>query len=135
MYQDVTSIKPLYLSEEEAMAILDLCLTSDVEMDDVKERAMRKVIDLARTYLSVDEEAQPATSSQPLVAEHCGQRGEAEQDEEPVCALHRASAQQPVTPLTMMYRSVGRAHSSLRRMGAALAVRRTLHQHPTSTAS
>jgi len=51
MYQDVTTIKPLFLSEEEAMAILDLCLTSAAEMDAIQERALRKVTDLARAYL------------------------------------------------------------------------------------
>jgi len=51
MYEEVKTIKPLFLSEEEVMAILDLCLMSPAELDDVKERVVRKVTDLARSYL------------------------------------------------------------------------------------
>jgi hypothetical protein len=123
MYQDVTSIKPLYLSEEETMAILDLCLTSSIELDDAKVRALRKVTDLARTYLRPAEEAQAATAPHPVMEARRNGRGEDGQDEGSAGASDGARVPS-VTPFTMMFRSVGRAQSSLRRMGTALSERR-----------
>jgi hypothetical protein len=52
MSQHVASIKPLFLSEEEAMALLDLCLMSSTETDPIKERALLKLTDLIRRYLT-----------------------------------------------------------------------------------
>ena len=56
MSQHVASIKPLFLSEEEAMALLDLCLMSPGETDPVKERAMMKLTDLVRRYIAAERE-------------------------------------------------------------------------------
>lgn len=51
MSQHVASAKPLFLSEEEAMALLDLCLLSRAETDPLRERAMCKLTDLIRRYI------------------------------------------------------------------------------------
>ena len=47
-----TYLKPIYLSEEEAMGMLDLCLGSGADMDSAKDRALLKLSDLVRHYLS-----------------------------------------------------------------------------------
>lgn len=51
MSQNVASIKPLFLTEEEALAILDMCLMSRVENDPARERAMLKLTHLVRCYI------------------------------------------------------------------------------------
>ncbi len=56
----IANHKPLYLSEEEAMALLDLCLVSAVETDTVKERALLKLTDLVRRYISSEAEDAPS---------------------------------------------------------------------------
>ncbi len=48
------SLKPLFLSEEEALAMLDLCLMSATETDTTKDRAIMKLTDLVRCYLNED---------------------------------------------------------------------------------
>src|SRR5579862_3191753 len=57
MYQDVTSLKPLFLSEEETLALLDLCLMSSSELDETKEQAIRKLTELARQHMREEEPA------------------------------------------------------------------------------
>lgn len=52
MYDQAARLEPLYLSEEEVMALLDLCLTSPTETDSIKERVMLKLSDFARRHLS-----------------------------------------------------------------------------------
>lgn len=44
--------KPIYLSEEEAMGLLDLCLASGAAIDRAKDSALLKLSDLVRHYLS-----------------------------------------------------------------------------------
>lgn len=65
MSQHITSLKPLFLNEEEAMALLNLCLTSAAETDTAKERAMLKLTDLVRRYIASEatEAAQPEMTS------------------------------------------------------------------------
>jgi len=46
------SLKPLFLSEEEALAMLDLCLMSATETDTTKDRAIMKLTDLVRHFLN-----------------------------------------------------------------------------------
>jgi hypothetical protein len=43
--------KPLYLTEEEALALLDLCLLSNAEDDPIKEQAVRKVSSICREFI------------------------------------------------------------------------------------
>ena len=52
MSQPIASIKPLFLSEEEAIALLDLCLMSRAETDSIKERSLLKLTDLIRRYIA-----------------------------------------------------------------------------------
>ena len=56
MSQLVMHLKPLFLSEEEAMALLNLCLTSNTETDAAKDRAMLKLTELVRRYIAVEAE-------------------------------------------------------------------------------
>src|SRR5262249_22941567 len=68
MSQHVASIKPLFLSEEEAMALLDLCLMSQTETDPVKERSLLKLTDLIRRYIT-EENALRCALAQDRAAE------------------------------------------------------------------
>lgn len=76
MSQSIASPKPLFLSEEEALAMLDMCLMSSSENDSSKERAMLKLTDLVRRYLAdgdeyaaeVSAEAAETTSNEPEAA-------------------------------------------------------------------
>ncbi len=66
MSKSVETIKPIFLTEEEALAVLDMCLASPIESDAAKDRAMLKVTDLIRRYIIAAElpsVAQPAPSS------------------------------------------------------------------------
>lgn len=58
MSQQVNDLKPLYLSAEEALGLLDLCLISHAEFDREKEGVLLKLSDLVRQYLA--EEANEA---------------------------------------------------------------------------
>jgi hypothetical protein len=49
--------KALYLTEEEAMALLDLCVSAKVEFDDVKEQAVGRLSDMCRNFLRAQQEA------------------------------------------------------------------------------
>ena len=55
MSQQMNDLKPLFLSAEEAMGLLDLCMLSHAEFDREKERALLKLSDLVRQHLSVAE--------------------------------------------------------------------------------
>jgi hypothetical protein len=50
--------RPLYLTEEEAMGLLELCLYSQEETDPVKAAAMHKLADFCRDFLSVPSDQQ-----------------------------------------------------------------------------
>jgi hypothetical protein len=54
MSQQVLKLKPLFLSEDEAMALLNLCLTSNMETDAAKDRAMLKLTELVRRYIATE---------------------------------------------------------------------------------
>lgn len=43
--------KPIYLTEEEAMALLDICLLSTAEDDPIKEKAVKRVSSVCREFL------------------------------------------------------------------------------------
>ncbi len=58
MSQYASSVKPLYLSAEEAMGLLDLCLMSQAAIDPDKERAIMKLTDLVRGYIAEAEESE-----------------------------------------------------------------------------
>ena len=47
--------KALYLTEEEAMALLDLCVTAKVEYDDVKEQAVGRLTDMCRNFIRAQQ--------------------------------------------------------------------------------
>lgn len=49
--------KALYLTEEEAMALLDLCVSAKVEYDEVKEQAVGRLSDMCRNFLRAQQEA------------------------------------------------------------------------------
>ena len=48
--------RPLVLTEEEAMGLLEMCLYSKEETDPVKAAAMHKLADFCRDFLSVPNE-------------------------------------------------------------------------------
>lgn len=52
MSQPMNDLKPLFLSPEEAMALLDMCLMSQAEFDREKECALLKLSDLVRRHLA-----------------------------------------------------------------------------------
>ncbi len=52
MSQQRNDLKPLLLSAEEAMGLLDLCLMSQAEFDGEKERALLKLSALVRQHLA-----------------------------------------------------------------------------------
>ena len=54
MSQQMNDLKPLFLSAEEAMGLLDLCLMSQAEFDPEKECALLKLSDLVRRHLAED---------------------------------------------------------------------------------
>lgn len=61
MSQHVASLKPVYFTEEEALALLDVCLLSSGDTDPVKESALLKITDLIRRYISA---GQPGAAKQ-----------------------------------------------------------------------
>jgi hypothetical protein len=63
MSHNIASLKPLFLTEDEALALLDLSLMSSVENDPIKERAMLKLTDLVRRYLSTGQETSEETQA------------------------------------------------------------------------
>ena len=64
MAQNIATIKPLFLTEEEAIAMLDMCLMSNMETDPVKECAMLKMSDLVRRYIQEEEPAAEAQATE-----------------------------------------------------------------------
>lgn len=65
MKQDEPRRKPLYLSDAEAMALLDMCLTSVMELDPPREHALCRLTAFVRAYISEDarSEASPDEAS------------------------------------------------------------------------
>ena len=57
MSQQINDSKPLFLSAEEAMGLLDLCMLSHAEFDREKECALLKLSDLVRQHLSDENSA------------------------------------------------------------------------------
>lgn len=55
MSQYTDCVKALFLSEEEAMALLDLCLMSRADDDPLRVRALRKLADLVRRYIEEEQ--------------------------------------------------------------------------------
>ncbi len=55
MFQHVTRVKPMFLSPQEAMDLLDLCVISQVETDPDKERVILKLTEFVR-YCILDEQ-------------------------------------------------------------------------------
>ena len=52
MSQKTKDLKPLFLSAEEAMGLLDLCMLSHAELDRDKEGILLKLSDLVRQHLA-----------------------------------------------------------------------------------
>ncbi len=61
-----THLKPIYLTEEEALGALDLCLSSSAGMDTAKDRAILKLSELVRFYLSMHNDKKPEDSHQEI---------------------------------------------------------------------
>jgi hypothetical protein len=57
MSQQMNDLKPLFLSAEEAMGLLDLCMMSCAEFDREKEGVLLKLSDLVRQHLADDHSA------------------------------------------------------------------------------
>ena len=58
MSQPNNDPKPLFLSAEEAMGLLDLCITSQTDFDRDREGVLLKLSDLVREHLAALEEVQ-----------------------------------------------------------------------------
>jgi hypothetical protein len=56
MSQQMNDLRPLYLSAEEAMGLLDLCIMSQAEFDRDSEGVLLKLSDLVRQHLAGDVE-------------------------------------------------------------------------------
>lgn len=57
MFQNVTRIKPMFLSPQEAMDLLDLCVISQVETDPDKERVILKLTEFVRYCILQEQHA------------------------------------------------------------------------------
>lgn len=69
MSQSVASLKPVYFTEEEALALLDVCLLSSGDTDPVKESALLKITDLIRRYISAGQSKTAAQGTVTLPTE------------------------------------------------------------------
>ena len=49
--------RPLYLTKEEALALLDVCLLSSVEDDPIKERAVIRLSSVCREFIREDADS------------------------------------------------------------------------------
>lgn len=56
MSSTTADLKLLFLSEDEALALLDLCLMSNAENDPSKEQVLLKLTNLVREYMTPDAE-------------------------------------------------------------------------------
>ena len=92
MAQNIATIKPLFLTEEEAIAMLDMCLMSNMETDPVKECAMLKMSDLVRRY--IQEEAPIAEAQATVTASASALEADAEAI--PVATLLQCLSEPPV---------------------------------------
>jgi hypothetical protein len=52
----------LQLTEEEAFALLSLCVMSEEQLDAVSERAIRKLADFCRSHPATSNHSRPADS-------------------------------------------------------------------------
>jgi hypothetical protein len=91
MSHNIASLKPLFLTEDEALALLDLSLMSSAENDSTKERAMLKLTDLVRRYLTTGGEASEEIRTLTTDA----QRAEPEQGYLPVASLLQTLSEPP----------------------------------------
>ena len=66
MVYNAAEAKALLLSKEETLALLDMCLNTNIEVQAVHEKALEKLGDLARCYLS--EEMSAKTAPEPIAA-------------------------------------------------------------------
>jgi hypothetical protein len=60
----ITRLKPLFLSEEEALAMLDLCLLSNAETHPEAECALMKLTELVRRFIAENIVAEHAVVRQ-----------------------------------------------------------------------
>jgi hypothetical protein len=54
--QTAATRKPLYLSEDEAFALLDMCLLTEAQDDPLKSQAVDQLAGLCRGFLRRDDE-------------------------------------------------------------------------------
>lgn len=76
MPSQITHLKPLFLSEEEALALLNLCLMSQTDADSAKDRAMLKLTDLVRRYIAAEQIVAANPDTNPVTGHPAGLRGE-----------------------------------------------------------
>ncbi len=57
MQTNLAPVPALYLTEEEAFGLLDMCLMSISELDSCKEMAMEKLTGLVRSYVAQTPES------------------------------------------------------------------------------
>ena len=54
MFEQIEKAVPIYLTQDEAMALLDLCMMSQDETQPAAETALYKVAALVRQYITKD---------------------------------------------------------------------------------
>ena len=69
MSLETVDLKPLYLSEEEALSLLELCVMGQTETTTTQEQAMLKLTNLSRRFLrsEQDKEEMEAAQREPLI--------------------------------------------------------------------
>ena len=66
---ETVDLKPLYLSEDEALALLEVCVISSIETTPAQEQLLLKLTNLTRRFLrsEQDREAMEAERREPLL--------------------------------------------------------------------
>ena len=121
MCQKLTSFKPLFLSEEETLALLDLCLMSSAELDDAKELAIRKLTDLARQHIRETAVGHSAEGQAARAEDNIQKEISALSVGEILRSGLDGRPGEQVTPSTMMARSMSRSHAPRLRMELAVS--------------
>ena len=67
MSRETADLKPLYLSEEEALSLLELFLVSQTETTLAQEQAMLKITNLTRRFLRSEKNELDAESRELFV--------------------------------------------------------------------
>jgi len=69
MTRETVDLKPLYLSEDEALALLEVCVMSPIETTPLQEQTLLKITNLTRRFLrsEQDRDAMEAERAEPFL--------------------------------------------------------------------